>query len=460
MKTILSFVKNSATYIAGSVLSRAIGFLMLPILTAYIPPRQMGYYDLSIVYVTLAYEFLFMNIWVVVLRYMHDGEGEGRGRALAPGLLVFIGSATLYLATAGMVALIFAPDYLWLIAGYGLCVSLSYLTGYFARGVGRNADFAMSGIINAVVTAGLNLWLLVGAGFDVSALYVAGIVGYLVQSLYLEVRVGVIRRLKRDWFKAVDRTSFIGMLRYALPIGFTALVYWFINSFNRLVINDVLTLEENGIFAVAARWGSLLAIILTAMSFAWQDIAFRRGEDGRFFGRAATLYISALALAVSALLPAVKLVFPWFVNANYYAALPIVPTTLFVAALSGHFNFVVSIFYAAKSSRNVLYGALAAAVINVAFTFPLVSLWGLQGANVATMCAFLVGIVTLQLILRRRIALRFDYLRALLSFVVPAISAFIFWNGGIGVNLTWLLGLLVVGSTGATWWFRRERRRV
>lgn len=458
MKTVLGFLRTSGVYVLGSVLSRLVGFLLLPLITAFVAPEQMGYYDLSVVYATLAYEFIFMNIWVVILRYMHDSSGEERMRALAPGLVLFLSSTVLYMATAGVVAVVAAPEHIWWVAFYGLSISLSYLTGYTCRGLGRSVDFAVSGVVNAIVTAALNIWLLVGLSFDISALYIAGIAGYLAQSIYLEIRVGILRRLRWHWFTEIKATALRSMLLYALPIGFTAMVYWFINSFNRVVVSGLLTLEDNGIFAVAARWGSLLAVVLTAMSFAWQEIAFRRGTDGPFFGRAATLYFAALAASVAVLMPAVRLVFPWFVDPAYDAALAVIPTTLLAAAFSGYFNFVVSIFYAAKNSRGVFWGAVVAAVANVGLTIPLIAVLGLQGANLSAVLAFAFGLLVLHLILRRRMDFRFGYWRAGAALLLPLASSLVFWFLDPIWNLVWLVALAAVALTASLVWWRVRSR--
>lgn len=437
MKTIWSFLKNSGIFVLGSVLSRAVGFLMLPILTAYIPPHDMGYYDLSLAYLTIVYEGVFMNIWVVVLRHMYDHEGEDeKARPIAGGLVVFSGSVVCYLSVALVVWLVGDFQYFWLIAAYGLMVSVSYFALYVCRGYRRNLEFAMGGVIAAVVVALVNIVLLVGFGWDFSAMYIAGIAGFLAQVLYLEARVGIIRRLKRSDFASISRRSVWSMVRYAIPIGINAVIFWFVYSFNRVVISQVLTLQENGLFAVAMRWGSILALVLHAMSFAWQDIAFgRSSSDGRFFGRASTVYFVALCGAVALVLPWVKLAFPFLVDDAYERALWVVPTTLIAGVFSGYFNFVVNIFYAIKDSRAIIWGTVVALVVNVAGVYPLIGWLGMQGANLSMALAFLFGTLTLHWILETKIGYRFNHALAGLGLLLPVGATVLYFQASTPINV-------------------------
>lgn len=85
------------------------------------------------------------------------------------------------------------------------------------------------------------------------------IVGFVVEILYLEVRVGVVRRAVAGGPWGLSRSYVLSMAKYAIPIGLNALCYWFIQSYNRVVISQELSLYDNGIFSVAARFGGFYA---------------------------------------------------------------------------------------------------------------------------------------------------------------------------------------------------------
>ena len=66
MAALWTFLRNSGIFVLGTVLSKLIAFIMLPLYTAVVPPSDFGYYDLSVTYLTVVCESLFLNIWVVI----------------------------------------------------------------------------------------------------------------------------------------------------------------------------------------------------------------------------------------------------------------------------------------------------------------------------------------------------------------------------------------------------------
>ena len=50
---LMRFIKSSGIFFIGSVLSKAMSILMLPLYTNRIPTDSMGYYDLSLTYTLL-----------------------------------------------------------------------------------------------------------------------------------------------------------------------------------------------------------------------------------------------------------------------------------------------------------------------------------------------------------------------------------------------------------------------
>lgn len=72
----IQFIKNTAIFFVGNVLSKLISFVLLPMYTTMIPTDQMGVYDISITLTTMLLSVCYFEIWSAVLRYLYDGKGE------------------------------------------------------------------------------------------------------------------------------------------------------------------------------------------------------------------------------------------------------------------------------------------------------------------------------------------------------------------------------------------------
>lgn len=442
----LRFLKNSGIFLIGSILSRLITFLLLPVYTRYIPTRDFGYFDASLVLMTVVTESVFLNIWVVLLRRLKDENGRGMGEVY-PGIVLFGLSTLVYLGLGVVGWLVFDFRYYWLIIAFGFVQALSYVYKHIARGLGRNIDFAISGIIAALTTLASNLLFLVVFRWDFGSLYVASILALLADTLYLELRIGIARqiiaaRVRRHLWRAV-----YWLARLALPVGLNAIVYWLVNSVNRIVIIQVLGEEANGEFAVAFRFGAIISLVIMALTYAWQDIAFgKSARDGVFFGKAAGGYAGALLFGLALLLPAVSILFPLAVDAAYGGAYVVTPLTLAVATISGYSNFLVNIFYAIEQNKQTLWAILIAGVTNTVLAFPLVMFLGLQGASLSSFIGYLAGIGYMLWRLEREIGMRVSLLWPLVGIGISAVSAAVFFWANPWANGATAALLLVVGA--------------
>ena len=140
--SLIRFIKSSGIFFIGSVLSKAISILMLPLYTNRIPTDDMGYYDLSLTYITIATSFLFFDIWVAVLRYMYDGKTkQEQATAIKSGFSIFSVSSLVYLLFGSIFAWIFNPDAILLILLYGLFQNISNFLCFCVRGFQKNKEF-------------------------------------------------------------------------------------------------------------------------------------------------------------------------------------------------------------------------------------------------------------------------------------------------------------------------------
>lgn len=459
MPKILQFLRSSGIFLIGSVLTKIVGFLLLPLYTKWIAPDDLGYYDVSLAFLTIACEALFLNIWVVILRFMYDYSERRKPRAFAAGMVLFGISAVVYLIIALVVFFLFHPPFFWLIVSYGLLQNVSTVFKFTARGYGKNLDFALSGVLSTLVMAGLNILLVGIYDHGIEALYFSMIVGFVVEVVYLEIRVGVIRRASSGSGGRVSKRLVSSMARYAIPIGLNALCYWFIQSFNKVVISQQLSLFDNGIFSVAARFGGIVALATVAMTYAWQELAFdEENQTGEFLGRAASYYLVGLVALVSVMLPFVRIFFDLLIDPAYGAALYLVPSAVLLGVASGYSNFVVNIFYGLKQSKIVLLALFASALVNIGAVYLLINWWGLQGANLAGVLAFLVNVCILHGVLWRRLRFRFSYLMAALAGLIGAVTGLIYFRGGVLINLIFGVLLVVAVAIGAAVLFAKRIR--
>lgn len=446
MSTLGKFIKSSGIFFIGNMLSKIIVFLLLPIYTAYIPTEGYGYYDLSITYITVVTSLLFFDVWSSILRFMYDNNSsEHKYKVVLSGSTIFAFSTFAYIIVGIIVASLGDFQYLFLILIYGITNNLMLMYTFIARGVGKNTDFAISGIINTVIMATSNIVMIVTMKMDFSSLYIAAILGFLCQIIYLELRINILRNIK---FKLLDMQLTKDMFRYTLPLCLNSVAYWLLTSFNRVAISQVLSVSDNGIFAVGNKFAAIIALVTTCFTYAWQDISFSRQIDdptnGAFYSKACEMYLRFLCTGAVLAIPVVKIIFPYMIDESYIIAVALVPLSLITAVASAYSTFVGNIFYAIKNTKAIFISMIISCVVNLLLCYWLIGTLGLNGANLSILISFIVNIIIRDRILHRQIHFETNVRQVILLGVWLVFTTIIFFQFGNLINIAWFIVCLVI----------------
>jgi O-antigen/teichoic acid export membrane protein len=190
-----------------------------------------------------------------------------------------------------------------------------------------------------------------------------------------------------------DRDLFRQMQRFGLPLVPSGIALWVIDLSDRFFLVRMKGLGENGLYSIGVRISTAILLLLIALRTAWPAFAFSIKDDDeakRTYGFVLTYVLYAccwLSLTLS-------LLAPWLVRLlatpKFYPASRVVPLLVFGGTAFIAFNVMsIGIGRAKKTQFNwVVTGA--AALVNVGLNFALVPPYGMMGAAVSTLVAYLV----------------------------------------------------------------------
>lgn len=465
MANVSKLIKSAGIYFLGNVMTRLISFFLLPIYTAYIAKGDMGYFDVSTTYLNVLVPVLCLEVWAGIMRFMFDyGEKSEKYKVIFNGMVVFAGSVAVYTVLFALLGIITDLRCGILIFFYGVLLMLQNLYTYLARGLGFSQTFAISGIVSSLVNSVSNIVMILIFGMRLESLYIAMILGLLVQMLILESRVGIIKNVS---FSMFDKNMIITMVRFSLPLCLNSACFWFLSSYNKVGISNTLGLEANGIYTVAGKFTMMVAIVANCFSLAWQEMVFSMGNDedkSRLYTTATNYCITLLLFGELLIIPAVSVIFPFFVDEAYAAAYPLVPLYMFATAMSTFCSFLGNIFGADKNTRVVFYSAVLGAVVNVATFHLLVGRIGLEAANVGLSLGYVVSIVARVATLKRRYPIRLKYGRILGVFLLNVPVFYVYLTQGLWANLATFavvggIALVMFRDTIKSAWQSLKKRR-
>jgi len=454
---ILRFIRSTGILFIGVILPKVVVFLLLSFNTTHIPVSDYGFYDLSVNVTTMVTYLLYFDIWITTMRFLYEKEdAQKQNTVIRSGNALFSLSSLLFMLVGALICLIAKPVYGIDIILMGLSQNLANMYTFSARGLGKEMDFALSGVLGSIVLGSLNYGLIRYCGWDFRALYWSATAGYLVQCLYLEVRCGYFRRV----ISAARDTSLTGeMFRFTLPMGLGAVAFWVLNSFDKIVLSYIMDLESGGLYAVAERLAGLITFAVQCFTYAWQDIAFRHSSDdeGKFYSLATRIYALFLSVGISLILPALRVVFPFIIGTDFSGASFIIPSAIIAATLSGYSLFLNNIFYALHETRTSTVTSLCAGVFNLVICYPCIRAFGLSGASIAIAVSFLFDAVLKSIALRKKVGYTVPVRTLLVAVLITAVTCFIYDSFGAVANIVWFCAVFIAAASAVYFFFFKRR---
>lgn len=384
MATKKRFLNNIGFYFLGTFSTKILQFLFIPLYSKFIVPEEMGFFSLVISVVALSLPLLFQSIWEGAFRFTIDDQDNERK--------VLSVSSRYCLSLVLTYSIIFLLCVYFLNIRYGLFILL-YAVGqigvsywqFSARALKENKWYSISTVVNSAVTVVLNFILILYFKMGIEALFISSIAGSFSMIVILESRLRLLFDLGKYSF---NRKLLKQIITYSLPLAVNMLSWWLMSSCNNIIIVSVLGESQNGIYAMALKFGNILVMFTSVITLAWQEEAFRtygEKDSDKFFNEMFNLLAKSLLSVVLILIPVIFIAYNYMVFGEYKTGNVLV-SFIFVSAifntLSCHLG---SAFLARKESNIIFLFTLSGGIISVLFSVLFVYLLGLQGAVIATL---------------------------------------------------------------------------
>ena len=408
---------QSAIYGLGGIVSRLVAVFLLPVYTVYLGRVGFGKIEAIVALTSVLVIVLRLGITSAFFRFYFDSEDEAhRTLVVRTSFWFTMGMATLGLAVGGIAAHPIARAMHlgdpWLVrAGFvGLWAQMNYaqLTSLF-RVEERPVQFAIASVANVLITIGSTIALVIGAHKGAIGAVIGNFIGtltvYLVLLAYRRYQLGF----------QFDRSLLRAMNRFGLPLVPAALALWAINLIDRFFIFGFKGQAENGVYSLAVRISSVIIFAMTAFQLAWPAFAYSIKDDRearRTYSYVLTylLFVTCwIALALGALAPwIVRLFDP---HHHFGRSAEAVPLLCFAtAAYSGYSVLAIGIGRMRQTQFNWVVSGFAA-VVNVVLNLILIPPYGMIGAAIATLAAYVALFVGMWLRSRRVYAVPYQWRR-------------------------------------------------
>ncbi|MBP5493837.1 MAG: oligosaccharide flippase family protein [Lachnospiraceae bacterium] len=393
------FIENFIVYGFGGVISKIIPLIMVPIVVKMLPSEDYyGISDMSNTIISFASAIAIMGMYDAMYRMFFDKEDEGYKKEICSTTVYFtfvmsIIVFTVMILARKFLATVFLKDinlnYVIFISAFATLVGATNgIISAPTRMQNKRGVFLILNTVGPIISYSIAIPLIL-KGHYIIALPLA----FALSNFSLECVFAV---LNRKWFsiKSFRKEYLKPLLLIAVPLIPNFLVYWIFNSCDRLMITNLLSLGDDGIYAVGSKLGMASQLIYTAFAGGWQFFAFSvmKEKDQVDTNSKIFEYLGVISFAGFSFICVIAypLFYILFKDTAYLAGFIISPYLFLAPLLQMLFQVEANQFLVIKKTWPNLFILSSGAVFNLIMNFVLIPKIGIEGAAIATLAGYII----------------------------------------------------------------------
>jgi O-antigen/teichoic acid export membrane protein len=399
--------------------SRILAVFLLPLYTSYLAPGDFGQVGVLIALSAVVVTVLRGGVQSAFFRFYFDSKER------AARLLVLRTSFwyTMTAATLGLLAgVVFAPQIGRIVGVHDSTLVAAAFVGVWAqmnweqltslfRVEERSVAYVIATLMNLFVTIAATVLLVVG--FDKGAMGV--VVGNWTGTLI--VYVGLLGYRREQLGLQFSRKLLRSMQKFGWPLVPAALALIGINFADRFFLVHLSGLNEVGKYELGVRIASAMVLLLTAFRTAWPAFAYSL-DDEREAKRTYAFVLTYLVFISSWLALGLGALAPWLVRLlsgkpAYWDAKEVVGLLAFGTTFySAYIVMAIGVGRTRKTQFNWIITGIAA-IVNFALCLALIPAFGMVGAAIATLAAYVALFLCMTFWAQRIYPVRYQWVRLL-----------------------------------------------
>lgn len=375
-------------FIIGTVLAKAIQFLLMPLYTTYMTTEAYGVAELTNNLSELFFPIATLCIYEAAFRFAVDPEFDNNrlatavskviGRSVIIGLLITIACRFL-----------FHYEYAFYLFFILYAYSVRMCAAYYVRGCGLSKIFAMSGVVNALTLSLFNLiFLVLLRSSEVGYLISIGL-SYCCSALYLIIRGGINRKIERGSNSKDDLNV---LFKYCVPLIFYNVLYWFTTISGRYVLLWFSDSSTAGKYVAAIKIAAVINMIQQAVYAAFQlnsSRAYTEENKEIYYSEITNLFISIYCTFGAIIVCMTPLLARFTLKNDFYDARIYLPIIMLAALINCISSVLGTMYSTYKKTQRMVGVSVVGAAINILFGIgltPRIGVWGVCIASV--LCYF------------------------------------------------------------------------
>lgn len=424
------FFKNSFIYTIGTILTRGISILLVPIYTRYLSPSEYGIIDLFVILASLISLTVALEINQAVVRFYQDTTSEKEKMQYVSTAFMFtVFAYLLYL----ILSFVFSDTFtIWLLddlvyenifllaTGAIVTKGLFYFTqGQLKWQILPRESITVS-IIHVIIVAIVAVYLLVIENMKVESIFIGQIVGNII-GMFISIYY-----TKKSYNFVFVYKKFKEMVAFSYPLVFSGIAIFVALFIDRIAIKYFLGLDELGIYGLAYRFAAITSLVMIGFQSSLSPLIYKYYKEERTPQDIVKLFnifvLFALFVITGSILFSKEVIVLMSTEAFYDAA-PIIPILVMAIFFINMYIFVPGLAIA-KKTKIVATISIVGALLNSALNFIFIPMIGLEGAAYATLISAIIIFIIRVKMSQKYYNIPFIWKNILISFIIVVVGAF------------------------------------
>ena len=464
----MRLLKDTAIYFALSLGQKGIGFLLLPVYTAFLSPADYGIVGAVGAVVGLLQLLYPLGCDAALARsYFPNDQSAGSDRRRVWGtLLLFVllvgavGTVGLSLGAPWVLAPVLKGIAFWpcvflgLIAGFAGPVRTLYSTSLQIRE--RATEYLA--IEGGFMLLRIVMMLVLVVGFRMEATGVL-LSGAIAESVFAFVSLW---RFRRDVWWGIDRPILRQTLSYSLPVVPHMLAGWSTAYMAGLVLINLEGKAQTGLYVLASTLASVESFLVAGFGQAflprvYAGLASDDPSERASLGRRTVAAVAGFAIGAVVLSLFSPEILRLMTRPVYWGASEVIPLLVLAGFFQGVYSlYSMLLYYHPNGTRFLPLASGAGGLVSVALMFVLIPHYSIMGAAIAGCAGVLTRLVMAAVICNVRYSVPWSQSRLLwLSAVATAmvmLPSIVPVLAGGGWNLVLPKVLASSGAAAVFWW--------
>lgn len=445
-------LKNTFIFSIGNFGSKIINFLLVPLYTNILTTSEYGTLDLVTVLSMVLVPIITLNISESIMRFSLDKSSD-KNKILSIGIIMsFISFIFSFLMIFIFNFSSFTNNYSIYLSFYIFSLSISTIFLCYIRGIEKLFDYSIISIIQSLSIAVLNIIFLITFKMGVKGYILSYSISYILTTILCIIRGKIFSKIVRLNF---DKKLFKRMTKYSVLLIPNSLMWWIINSLDRVMVTNMISINANGIYAVSYKIPTILITLTTIFNQAWMFSAVKEKDSidkneytNNVFKSLSICVITISAFLILILKPLLKI----YVGTDFYNAWKFIPPLLVGTIFLTLGTFLSNEYTAHKDSLGFLKSSTIGAVTNLILNFIFIRKYGVMGASVATCLSYLAVFIFRLFDTRKYVKINIYNKKIILNLLIVIILSILIYINNIYILIIMILIFILLLLNEINFW--------